>query len=68
MTTELLGVAMTAFAGIISTWVKLNNDMTKIQARLDNVEKNETRVSEKLDQLMDMVTELKVLMAKSKVG
>ena len=46
MTGELLSVALSALAGILGTWVKLNTDMTRIKARLDQLEKNENKVSE----------------------
>ena len=67
MTGELLSVALSALAGIIGTWVKLNTDMTRIKSRLDQLEKNENKVSEALRELMDGVTEIKILLAKNRV-
>jgi len=67
MTGELLSVALSALAGIIGTWVKLNTDMTRIKSRLDQLEKNESKVSEALRELMDGVNEIKLLLAKNRL-
>jgi hypothetical protein len=67
MTGELISVALSALAGILGTWVKLNTDLTKIKARLDQLEKNEDKVSEALRDLMDGVNEIKLLLAKNRV-
>ena len=67
MTGELISVALSALAGILGTWVKLNTDLTKIKARLNQLEKNEDKVSEALRDLMDGVNEIKLLLAKNRV-
>lgn len=67
MTGELISVALSALAGILGTWVKLNTDMTRIKARLDQLEKNENKVSEALRELMDGVNEIKLLLAKNRL-
>lgn len=67
MTGELLSVALSALAGILGTWVKLNTDMTRIKARLDQLEKNENKVSEALRELMEGVNEIKLLLAKNRL-
>ena len=64
---ELLSVALSALAGILGTWVKLNTDMTRIKARLDQLEKNENKVSEALRELMEGVNEIKLLLAKNRL-
>lgn len=67
MTGELISVAMSAAVGILGTWVKLNTDLTKIKARLDQLEKNEDKVSGALRELMDGVNEIKLLLAKNRL-
>lgn len=67
MTGELVSVALSALVGILGTWVKLNTDLTKIKARLDQLEKNETKVSEALRELMDGINEIKLLLAKNRL-
>lgn len=67
MTSELISVALSALAGILGTWVKLNTDLTKIKARLETLEKNEGKVSTALRELMDGINEIKLLLAKNRV-
>lgn len=67
MTAELISVALSALVGILGTWVKLNTDLTKIQARLDQLEKNEGRVSTALRELMEGINEIKLLLAKNRL-
>jgi prefoldin subunit 5 len=67
MTAELLSVAASSLAGILATWVKLNTDMARMKARIDNLEKNSSKVSDALRELMDGVNEIKILLAKNRV-
>jgi len=67
MTGEIISVAVSAAAGILGTWVKLNTDMTKMTARIDALEKNQDNVSTALRELMDGVNEIKILLAKNRV-
>jgi hypothetical protein len=67
MSAELISVALSALVGILGTWVKLNTDLTKINSRLDQLEKNETKVSEALRELMDGINEIKLLLAKNRL-
>lgn len=67
MTNELIGVAFSALTGIVATWVKLNTDIAKITSRIEQLEKNETRVSDALRELMDGINEIKLLLAKNRV-
>ena len=50
--------------GILATWVKMTNDVTKIKARLYSLEKQETQVQKTLDVLLEGVNEIKLLLAK----
>ena len=64
MNYELVSVAIGAIAGILTTWVKMTNDVTKIKARLFSLEKQETQVQRTLDVLLEGVNEIKLLLAK----
>ena len=50
--------------GILATWVKMTNDVTKIQARLYALEKTETKAQQTLEVLVEGVNEIKLLLAK----
>lgn len=67
MTGELISVAASLATGILGTWIKLNTDLTKITARLGQLEKNEDKVSSALRELMDGVNEIKLLLAKNRL-
>ena len=64
MNYELASVAIGAIAGILTTWVKMTNDVTKIQARLYALEKTETKAQQTLEVLVEGVNEIKLLLAK----
>ena len=64
MNYELISVAVGAVSGIIATYVKMENELTKIISRLISLEKQETRVQQSLDVLLDGVNEIKILLAK----
>jgi septation ring formation regulator EzrA len=50
--------------GILATWVKMTNDVTKIKARLFSLEKQETQVQKTLEVLVEGINEIKILLAK----
>ena len=50
--------------GILATWVKMTNDVTKIKARLYALEKTETKAQQTLEVLVEGVNEIKLLLAK----
>lgn len=64
MNYEFIGVVLGTGGGILATWVKMTNDVTKIKARLFALEKQETKVQETLNVLVDGVNEIKLLLAK----
>jgi hypothetical protein len=64
MNYEFIGVVLGTGGGILATWVKMTNDVTKIKARLYALEKQETKVQETLNVLVDGVNEIKLLLAK----
>jgi len=64
MNYEFLGMLLGSGGGILATWVKMTNDVTKIKARLFSLEKQETQVQKTLDLLVDGINEIKLLLAK----
>jgi len=64
MNYELISVAIGAISGIIATYVKMENELTKVKSRLISLEKQETRVQQSLDVLLEGVNEIKILLAK----
>lgn len=64
MNYEFLGMVLGSGGGILATWVKMTNDVTKIKARLYSLEKQETQVQKTLDVLLEGVNEIKLLLAK----
>ena len=50
--------------GILASWVKMTNDVTKIKARLFSLEKQETQVQKTLEVLVEGINEIKILLAK----
>tara|TARA_R110000787_G_scaffold38050_4_gene96172 strand:- start:16063 stop:16269 length:207 start_codon:yes stop_codon:yes gene_type:complete len=64
MNYEFLGMLLGSGGGILATWVKMTNDVTKIKARLYSLEKQETQVQKTLDVLLEGVNEIKLLLAK----
>jgi hypothetical protein len=64
MNYELISVAVGAVGGIIGTYVKMENELTKVKSRLISLEKQETRVQQSLDVLLEGVNEIKLLLAK----
>ncbi len=64
MNYEFIGMLLGSGGGILATWVKMTNDVTKIKARLYSLEKQETQVQKTLDVLLEGVNEIKLLLAK----
>tara|TARA_R110000803_G_scaffold40622_1_gene87496 strand:+ start:66 stop:272 length:207 start_codon:yes stop_codon:yes gene_type:complete len=64
MNYEFLGMLLGSAGGILATWVKMTNDVTKIKARLFSLEKQETQVQKTLDVLVEGINEIKLLLAK----
>jgi septation ring formation regulator EzrA len=64
MTTESIITILGASGGILATWVKMTNDVTKVKARLYALEKQETKAQMTLDTLVEMINEIKLLLAK----
>jgi hypothetical protein len=60
---EILGVAVSCFVGILGTWIKMTNDVTKIKGRLYSLEKQEGEVKSLLKELCAGMHEIKILLA-----
>ena len=60
---ELIAVAVTAFTGILGTWVRMTNDVTKIKARIHSLEKQEGEVKTLLKELCEGMHDIKLLLA-----
>ena len=60
---ELVAVAVTAFTGILGTWIKMTNDVTKIKARIYSLEKQEGEVKTLLKELCAGMQDIKLLLA-----
>ncbi len=64
MNHEFIAIVLGSGGGILATWVKMNNDVTKIKARLYALEKTETKAQQTLEVLVEGVNEIKLLLAK----
>jgi|TARA_R110000824_G_scaffold53654_1_gene148382 hypothetical protein len=60
---EIIGVAVSCFAGILGTWIKMTNDVTKIKARVFSLEKQEGEVKTLLKELCAGMQDIKLLLA-----
>ncbi len=61
---ELVATAVGVVTGLIATWIKMTNEVTKIKSRLYSLEKSETKVQQTLDILVEGMNEIKLLLAK----
>tara|TARA_R110001592_G_scaffold276548_2_gene543664 strand:- start:597 stop:800 length:204 start_codon:yes stop_codon:yes gene_type:complete len=60
---ELLAVAASCFVGILGTWIRMTNDVTKIKSRIFSLEKQEGEVKTLLKELCIGMQEIKLLLA-----
>ena len=61
---EWVATAVGVVTGLIATWVKMTNEVTKIKSRLYSLEKSETKVQQTLDILVEGMNDIKLLLAK----
>ncbi|HHZ81283.1 MAG TPA: hypothetical protein EYO58_06110 [Flavobacteriales bacterium] len=61
---EVIALAVGVVSGLIGTWIKMTNEVTKIKSRLYSLEKSETKVQQTLDVLVEGINEIKLLLAK----
>jgi len=64
MNYEFIAIVLGSGGGILATWVKMTNDVTKIKSRLYALEKTETKAQQTLEVLVEGVNEIKLLLAK----
>jgi len=64
MNYELISVGVGAASGIVTTYVKMQSEIVKIKSRLHSLEKQETKVQQTLEVLLEGVNEIKILLAK----
>lgn len=64
MNYELMSVGVGAASGIVTTYVKMQSEIVKIKSRLYSLEKQETKVQQTLEVLLEGVNEIKILLAK----
>jgi hypothetical protein len=64
MNYELISVGVGAASGIVTTYVKMQSEIVKIKSRLYSLEKQETKVQQTLEVLLEGVNEIKILLAK----
>ena len=60
---EILAVAASCFVGILGTWIRMTNDVTKIKSRIFSLEKQENEVKSLLKELCIGMQEIKILLA-----
>jgi hypothetical protein len=60
---EIIGVAVGCFGGILGTWIRMTNDVTKIKARIYSLEKQESEVKSLLKELCAGMQDIKILLA-----
>tara|TARA_R110002110_G_scaffold21847_1_gene85965 strand:+ start:329 stop:535 length:207 start_codon:yes stop_codon:yes gene_type:complete len=61
---ELVSVAIGAASGILGTYIRMQNEIVKVKSRIYSLEKQETKVQQTLDVLVEGVNEIKLLLAK----
>ena len=60
---ELLALSASCFVGILGTWIKMTNDVTKIKSRIFSLEKQEGEVKTLLKELCVGMQDIKILLA-----
>jgi chaperonin cofactor prefoldin len=64
MTPEFIGIASTAALAIVATWVKLNADIARMNARIHTLEKNEVEVKTLLKEMAEAIRRIELHLAK----
>ena len=60
---ELIALGFSCFVGILGTWIKMTNDVTKIKSRIFSLEKQEGEVKTLLKELCVGMQDIKILLA-----
>ena len=65
MTPEVMGIALTVALAIVGTWVKLNADIARMNARIHALEKNEVEVKTLLKEMAEAIRRIELHLAKN---
>ena len=65
MTPEVMGIALTVALAIVGTWVKLNADIARMNARIHTLEKNEVEVKTLLKEMAEAIRRIELHLAKN---
>lgn len=60
---DIIALGFSCFAGILGTWIRMTNDVTKIKGRLYSLEKQEGEVKALLKELCEGMQDIKILLA-----
>lgn len=63
MTPDLIATLIGLAGGGVGAWVHLTNKIAQMNERIKRLEKSEDNINEALKSLLDMVQEIKVLLA-----
>jgi hypothetical protein len=64
---ELIILGFSCFTGILGTYIKMSNDLTKIKSRVYYLERQESEVKTLLKELCDGMQDIKLLLAENKI-
>jgi|TARA_R110000765_G_scaffold357150_1_gene447248 hypothetical protein len=60
---ELIILGFSCFTGILGTYIKMSNDLTKIKSRVYYLERQEGEVKNLLKELCEGMQDIKILLA-----
>ena len=60
---EIIILAFSCFTGILGTYIKMSNDLTKIKSRVFYLERQEGEVKTLLKELCEGMQDIKILLA-----
>ena len=60
---DIIAVGLSCLLGLLGTWIKMTNDVTKIKSRLYYLERQEGEVKLLLKELCEGMQDIKLLLA-----
>jgi len=60
----ILGQGLTFAGGLLTAWVKLQNEIVKLRSRVYVLEQSESRIQDTLEQLVKGVQRIELMLAK----
>lgn len=63
ITYELIALLIGILGGGVTAWVTLSNHLARLTERVDRLEKSEDAINKALNNLLEIVQEIKVLLA-----